>query len=68
MPVIATPFAARGLELDPGVHFRQAADAQSFADAVVEVMRDGAPQMAAEGRQLVEREYSIEKLAECLAP
>jgi glycosyltransferase involved in cell wall biosynthesis len=68
MPVIATPFAARGLELTPGLHFRQAADAQSFANAVVEVLRDGAPEMAAEGRRLVEREYSIEKLAECLAP
>lgn len=68
MPVIATPFAARGLELTPEVHFREAADAERFAAAVVEVMRDGAPAMAAEGRRLVEREYSIEKLAECLAP
>ncbi len=68
MPIVATPFAARGLELEPGRHFREAADAESFAAAVVEVLRDGAPEMAAEGRRLVEREYSIETLAKCLAP
>lgn len=68
MPIVATPFAARGLELEPGRHFREAADTESFAAAVVGVLRDGAPEMAAEGRRLVEREYSIEKLAKCLAP
>ncbi|MHB8240623.1 MAG: glycosyltransferase [Solirubrobacteraceae bacterium] len=67
MPVVATPFAAKGLELVPDVHFREAVDAESFAGAVVDVLRDGAPEMAAEGRSIAEREYSIETLAERIA-
>jgi glycosyltransferase involved in cell wall biosynthesis len=64
VPVVATPKAARGLEAREGVHFRQGEDAASLAAEIVEVLREGAAAIAAEGRLLAEREYSIESLAE----
>jgi glycosyltransferase involved in cell wall biosynthesis len=67
VPVVATPKAARGLEARAGVHFRQGEDAASLATAIVEVLCDGAAAIAAEGRLLAEREYSIESLAERIA-
>jgi len=67
MPIVATPLAARGLEALPGVHYREGADTASFAAAVVDVLRHGAAPMALAARELAEREYSIEALAERLA-
>jgi polysaccharide biosynthesis protein PslH len=67
VPVVATPKAARGLEAREGVHFRQGEDAASLAAEIVEVLRDGGAAIAAEGRLLAEREYSIESLAERIA-
>jgi len=67
VPVVATPKAARGLEVLDGVHYREGADAAAFAEAIVAVLRDGCAEMAAEGRRLAEREYSIESLAERIA-
>jgi glycosyltransferase involved in cell wall biosynthesis len=67
VPVVATPKAARGLEVRDAEHFRQGEDAVSLAAAVVEVLRDGGAAMAAQGRLLAEREYSIESLAERIA-
>jgi hypothetical protein len=67
MPVVATPLAAKGLEVVQGVHYREGEDAASFAEAVIGILRDGAGEMAAEGRSLAEREYSIETLAALLA-
>jgi glycosyltransferase involved in cell wall biosynthesis len=67
VPVVATPKAARGLEAHEGVHFRQGEDAASLAAEIVEVLRDGGAAIAAEGRLLAEREYSIESLAERIA-
>jgi polysaccharide biosynthesis protein PslH len=67
MPVVATPLAAKGLDVISGVHYREGGDAVSFAEAVVGVLRDGAGEMAAQARMLAEREYSIEALAALLA-
>jgi glycosyltransferase involved in cell wall biosynthesis len=67
VPVIATPKAARGLEVVAGVHYREGDDAATLARAIVEVLRDGGAEMAAEGRRLAEREHSIESLAERIA-
>jgi glycosyltransferase involved in cell wall biosynthesis len=67
VPVVATPKAARGLDVVAGVHYREGSDAATLAQAIVEVLRDGGAQMAAEGRRLAEREHSIESLAERIA-
>jgi glycosyltransferase involved in cell wall biosynthesis len=67
VPVVATPKAARGLEVLEGVHFLQGDDVASLAAAIVEVLREGGAAIAAEGRLLAEREYSIESLAERIA-
>lgn len=63
VPVIATPLAARGLEVTAGQHYLQGSDATSFAAAIVDVLRHGAAAVAEEGRKLAESEYSIEALA-----
>jgi glycosyltransferase involved in cell wall biosynthesis len=67
MPVVATPLAAKGLDVQAGVHYGEGADEDSFAEAVIAILRDGGQQIAIEGRRLAEREYSIEALAEHLA-
>jgi glycosyltransferase involved in cell wall biosynthesis/peptidoglycan/xylan/chitin deacetylase (PgdA/CDA1 family) len=67
MPVVATPVAAKGLEVTAWTHYLRGDDARSFADAVIEVLRDGGRELGARARSLAEREYSIEALAERLA-
>lgn len=68
LPVVATPRAAKGLDLVAGEHYLEGEDPATFADAVVRVLRDGADDLAAAGRALVEREYSIATLRDLLAP
>ncbi|HEX7610872.1 MAG TPA: glycosyltransferase family 4 protein [Solirubrobacteraceae bacterium] len=68
MPVVATPLAAKGLDVVAGVHYREGEDAVSFAEGVIGILRDGAGELAMEGRRLAEREYSIAALAALLAP
>lgn len=67
LPVVATGWAAAGLEVADGVHYRRADGSEAFADAVASVLRDGAPEMAMRGRRMAEREYSVEALAAILA-
>ncbi|HTZ65438.1 MAG TPA: glycosyltransferase family 4 protein [Solirubrobacteraceae bacterium] len=67
VPVVATPKAARGLGVVAGVHYREGDDPATLAQAIVDVLREGGAEMVAEGRRLVEREYSIEALAERIA-
>lgn len=67
IPVVATPFAARGLTAVGGRHYREASDCVSFADAVLSVLEDGAGEMAASGRALAESSYSVEALARLIA-
>lgn len=62
MPIVATPLAARGLEVEPDVHFRLGRDAAELADALVATLRDGGAELGAAGRELAEREYSIAAL------
>lgn len=68
LPVVATPRAAKGLDLVPGTHYLEGEDAATFADALVGVLRDGADGIGAAGRAQVERKYSIATLTELVAP
>jgi glycosyltransferase involved in cell wall biosynthesis len=68
LPVIATPRAAAGLEVRDGEHCLIAEGGESFAAALVHVLRDGAPELGHSGRRLAEERYSIEALAELLRP
>ena len=70
VPVVATPRAAAGLEAAAGVHYAEAEPAgEPFARALVEALEPGCGNpLARAGRQLAEREYSIEALARRLAP
>jgi polysaccharide biosynthesis protein PslH len=67
LPVVATPKAAAGLDVTAGEHFLEGADGPGLARALVAALA-GAPEVAAAGRALAEREYSIEALAARLAP
>jgi len=66
LPVVATPRAAAGLAARAGEHYLEGADGPAFAAALMRAL-DGAPAVAAAGRALAEREYSIEALAARLA-
>ena len=68
LPVVATPRAAAGLRLRDGEHCLIADDAHAFAAALVRVLRDGAPDLARAGRELVRERYSIEALSTLVAP
>lgn len=67
LPVVATPHAAAGLDAKADQHYREGADPQGLARALVEVLSSGAPDMAARGRALAEESYSIEALTRILA-
>jgi glycosyltransferase involved in cell wall biosynthesis len=75
LPVVATSRAAAGLHLHDGEDCLLADDGESFAAAIVRVLRDGgqsyAPAFAAglgqRGRELVAQRYSIEALTAMLA-
>ncbi len=69
VPVAATPLAAAGLEVHAGEHYAEgAADGEAFASAIEAVLDParGNP-LAAAGRALAAREYSIEALEQRLA-
>jgi glycosyltransferase involved in cell wall biosynthesis len=68
LPVIATPRATAGLALRDGEHCLVAGDAPAFASALARVLGEGAPELGRNGRELVERSYSIEALSMLLAP
>jgi glycosyltransferase involved in cell wall biosynthesis len=63
LPTIATPRAVAGLQLHDGEDCLVADGGATFADAVIRVLRDGAPEIGHAGRRLAERRYSIEALA-----
>jgi glycosyltransferase involved in cell wall biosynthesis len=68
LPVVATPRAAAGLDVRAGEHYLEGADAAALAGALVAAVEgDGATAVAAAGRALAEREYSIEALVARLA-
>ncbi len=68
LPVIATPRAAAGLAVRDGEHCLIADGAEAFAQALVRVLLEGAPELARHGRELAAERYSIEALSELVAP
>jgi len=68
LPVIATSGAAKGLSIRDGEHCVLADGAHAFSQALVRVLRDGAPELGLRGRALAEERYSIEALSALLAP
>ena len=66
LPVVATPLAVAGLDVQDGVDCLVAEGPQAFADTLVRVLRDGAPEIARAGRRLAEERYSVEALARLL--
>ncbi len=67
VPVLATRRAAAGLAVTDGLDCLLADDASAFAGALARVLREGAPEIGARGRELAERSYSIEALAGMLS-
>jgi glycosyltransferase involved in cell wall biosynthesis len=69
IPVVATARAAAGLRARPGAEYFEAAfDGDSFAAALLAALEpERANPVAAAGRRLAERGYSIEALSELLA-
>ena len=67
LPVLATPRAAAGLAVRDGEHCLLAESGQAFAEALVRVLREGAPELGARGRELAAERYSIEALGALLA-
>jgi glycosyltransferase involved in cell wall biosynthesis len=70
LPVVATEHAGGLIEdARPGEHYLEAADAASFADALIRVVSDPARgrELGAAGRALVAARYSVSALTEWLA-
>jgi glycosyltransferase involved in cell wall biosynthesis len=69
VPVAATPRAAAGLEVRAGEHYAEGGtDGESFAAALLAALEpDRGNRLAVAGRELAEREYSIEALERRLA-
>ncbi|HTC60467.1 MAG TPA: glycosyltransferase [Solirubrobacteraceae bacterium] len=63
LPVVATPRAVAGLDIQDGIDCLVAEGSRAFADTLVQVLRDGAPEIARAGRRLAEQRYSVEALA-----
>jgi polysaccharide biosynthesis protein PslH len=69
LPVVATPFAAAGLAVEPGRDFAEAEGTpEGFAGELVAVLRGERPGLGHEGRELVARSYSIEAVARAIGP
>ena len=66
LPVIATPRAVAGLDVHEGVDCLVAESPDAFAQALVQVLGNGAPEIARAGRKLAEERYSVEALAALL--
>ena len=67
LPVLATPRAVAGLEVLSGEHLLVADAGQAFADALIGMLRDDAPEPGQSGREIVAERYSIEALSSILA-
>jgi glycosyltransferase involved in cell wall biosynthesis len=66
VPVVGTSVAGRGLDVEPGVHYRCADAVDGFAAELIDVLQHGDLAMAGHARELAEQEYSVEALARCL--
>ncbi len=67
LPVIATPRAAAGLDVQDGENCLLAEGAEEFAAALVRVLAEGAPELGLRGRELAAERYSVEALSRLLA-
>jgi glycosyltransferase involved in cell wall biosynthesis len=67
LPVIATPRAAAGLEVQNGENCLIAETPEDFAVALVKVLAEGAPELGVHGRELATQRYSVEALSRLLA-
>lgn len=68
LPAVVTPRAAAALALHDGEHCLVADGAEAFATAMTRALRGEAGSLGRAGRELVERRYSVEALAEVLRP
>jgi polysaccharide biosynthesis protein PslH len=69
LPVVATPFAAAGLSVEPGRDYAEAdGTPEAFADELVAVLRGERPALGRDGRELVARSYSVEAVARAVGP
>lgn len=66
LPVLATHHAAAGLAVRDGEHLVLADGAEAFAQALIRMLRDGAPELGQRGRTLAAKRYSIEALSSLL--
>jgi glycosyltransferase involved in cell wall biosynthesis len=67
VPVVATPYAAAGLDVGAGVHYLAAEDAPAFAASIAATFDGDGAAVAERGRLLAEKRYSIEALTGLLA-
>jgi glycosyltransferase involved in cell wall biosynthesis len=69
VPVVATPRAAAGLAVRAGEHYREGADAATFASAIVALAGEDpdAAGLAVRGRALVAERYSLAALQTAVA-
>jgi glycosyltransferase involved in cell wall biosynthesis len=67
LPTVTTPRAGHALGLRDGVDCLFADGAHPFAQALVSVLRDGAPQLGAAARVVAEERYSVQALARILS-
>jgi len=69
LPVVATSTAAEGLDAVDGIHLAIADDEEAFADAIVDLLDDGAKRdgMARAARHLVEEHYDWAAIGERFA-
>jgi len=67
--VVSTTIGAEGLPLEDGVHLLRADTAESFAAAVLSLLRDKAERqrLGRNGRELMEQRFSWPKVARCFA-
>jgi glycosyltransferase involved in cell wall biosynthesis len=68
LPVLATPRAVAGVDVRAGEHCLVADGPDAFAAALIDLLRDGAPELARRGRELAADRYSIEALSALVAP
>jgi polysaccharide biosynthesis protein PslH len=66
VPVVATPKAAAGLDVQAGVHYVAGDGAPGFAAALTGVLRDGADDIAAAARVLAQSDYSVAALVRAI--
>jgi glycosyltransferase involved in cell wall biosynthesis len=68
LPVVATSRAVAGLRVHAGRDCLIAESGNAFAQALIDVLRNGSPELARNGRRLAEEHYSIEALGALLRP